>query len=107
MVDVASTPQAGVCLGSRASMSSAQALDRRAAREATRIDGENARSWQLVNALKTDQFDTAHLGRADQIILDMEDAVAGSLKEQARQNVVGWLKVGWLKVGWLKVGWLK
>jgi citrate lyase subunit beta / citryl-CoA lyase len=75
--------------------------DRRAAREATRVEGHNARSWQLVNALRVDDYDHAHLGRADQVILDVEDAVDGSLKDQARHHVVDWLKAGgraWVRI---------
>lgn len=73
----------------------------RAAREATRVDDAQARSWQLVNALRTEEFDKAHLGKSDQIILDMEDAVDDSLKHVARENVVGWLKGGgsaWVRI---------
>lgn len=83
--------------------------DRRAAREATRVDGENARAWQLVSALATDAFDAAQLGRADQVILDMEDAIDGSLKDRARENVVGWLTGGgsaWVRINdWTTDDW--
>lgn len=83
--------------------------EKRAHREAVRVDDANARSWQLVNALWTDQFDAAHLGRADQIILDMEDAVDGSLKPQARENVVTWLAGGgraWVRINdWTTADW--
>lgn len=88
---------------------STEMADRRAAREDARIDGENGRSWQLINALKVADFDAAQLGRADQIILDMEDAVDGSLKQTARENVVGWLKEGgsaWVRVNdWTTEDW--
>jgi citrate lyase subunit beta/citryl-CoA lyase len=83
--------------------------ERRTAREAQRVDGQNARSWQLVSALEVDAFDTAQLGRADQIILDMEDAIDGSLKEQARQAVVEWLRGGgsaWVRINdWTTLDW--
>jgi len=83
--------------------------DRRAAREATRIGGHDARSWQLVSALDVEAFDEAQLGRADQIILDMEDAIDASLKGQARQNVVRWLEGGgraWVRINdWTTVDW--
>jgi citrate lyase subunit beta / citryl-CoA lyase len=90
--------------------SNSTALDqRRAAREATRVGGENARSWQLVSALQTNRFDLAQLGRADQIVLDLEDAIDGSLKRQARENVVGWLQGGgsaWVRINdWTTVDW--
>jgi citrate lyase subunit beta / citryl-CoA lyase len=83
--------------------------DQRATRESTRVDGQNARSWQLVSALHVEAFDAAQLGRADQIILDMEDAVDGSLKDQARKNVVDWLRgggSGWVRINdWTSVEW--
>ena len=75
--------------------------DRLAAREAKRIDAENSRSWQLVNARSVDVFETAQLGRADQIILDLEDAVDPALKAEARAGVVEWLTSGgsaWVRV---------
>ncbi|UDY23420.1 HpcH/HpaI aldolase/citrate lyase family protein [Nocardioides sp. Kera G14] len=74
---------------------------KRAHREAIRVDDANSRSWQLVNALRTDLFDAAHLGRADQIILDLEDAVDDALKDQARSNVIEWLRGGgraWVRI---------
>ncbi|WP_300683595.1 aldolase/citrate lyase family protein [Nocardioides sp.] len=83
--------------------------EKRAHRESVRVDDANARSWQLVNALWVDQFDDAHLGRADQIILDMEDAVDGSLKATARENVVNWLRGGgraWVRINdWTTPDW--
>jgi len=83
--------------------------ERRSSRESTRVEGANARSWQLVSALHTETFDTAQLGRADQIILDMEDAIDGSLKDVARANVVGWLRDGgeaWVRINdWTTVDW--
>ena len=82
---------------------------RRAARESTRVDGENARSWQLVSALREDVFDAAMLGRADQIVLDLEDAIDASFKEAAREKVVTWLSSGgraWVRINdWTTVDW--
>lgn len=75
--------------------------DRRVRRESVRVESANARSWQLVNALHDEQYDAAHLGRADQIILDLEDAVDSSLKDRARQSVVTWLKDG--GHGWIRI----
>lgn len=75
--------------------------DRRTARDATRVEGRNARSWQLVSALRTEVFDAAELGPADQVILDMEDAIDGSFKDAARENVVRWLTDGgsaWVRI---------
>lgn len=83
--------------------------ERRAAREQTRVDGHNARSWQLVSALRVDSFDEAQLGRADQVILDLEDAINSSLKDQARTNVVDWLSAGgraWVRINdWTTLDW--
>lgn len=83
--------------------------ERRSTREATRVEGGNARSWQLVSALHTETFDVAQLGRADQVILDMEDAIDGSLKDVARENVTGWLRAGgraWVRINdWTTVDW--
>jgi len=84
--------------------------ERRAAREGARVDGENARSWQLVSAaLSHETFDAAQLGHADQIILDMEDAIDGSLKQRARENVVAWLTSGgsaWVRINdWTTPEW--
>lgn len=90
-------------------MTSTALDERRTTREASRVDGENARSWQLVSALKAEAFDEAQLGRADQVILDMEDAIDGSLKDQAREKVVGWLRGGgsaWVRINdWTTLDW--
>ncbi len=82
-------------------MSSLPPTERLAAREATRVDGQNARSWQLVNARSVELFDAAQLGRADQIILDLEDAVDPLLKAEARAGVIEWLSAGgsaWVRI---------
>lgn len=74
---------------------------RRAARERDRVDPAHARSWQLVNALWADQYDAAQLGRADAVILDIEDAVDDSKKDLARGQVVDWLGGGgtaWVRI---------
>jgi citrate lyase subunit beta / citryl-CoA lyase len=74
---------------------------KRAERESMRVDSGNARSWQLVSALRTEQFDVAQLGHADAIILDIEDAIDDSYKESARAGVVSWLSDGgsaWVRV---------
>jgi citrate lyase subunit beta / citryl-CoA lyase len=83
--------------------------DKRRRREATRVDGENARSWLLVPATSPGRFDDAQLSRADQIVLDIEDAVDGSRKEAARDDVVAWLSTGgraWVRINdWSTVYW--
>ncbi|ARC57666.1 Citrate lyase subunit beta-like protein [Frondihabitans sp. 762G35] len=66
-----------------------------------RPDPEIARSWLLVNATQTDRFDAAARSRADQIVLDIEDAVDPKAKPEARQGVVDWLEKGgraWVRI---------
>ena len=58
------------------------------------IPAEIARSWLLVNAMITELFDQSAVSRADAIILDIEDAVDPSQKNQARGNVIDWLSGG-------------
>ena len=65
------------------------------------VSAEIARSWLLVTATKPEEFDRAESSRADQIILDIEDAVDPGLKPQARQDVAGWLTGG--GNGWVRV----
>jgi citrate lyase subunit beta/citryl-CoA lyase len=65
------------------------------------IPAEIARSWLLVNAMKTDLFDQSAISRADSIILDIEDAVDPSQKDRARGHVVDWLSGGgkaWVRI---------
>jgi citrate lyase subunit beta/citryl-CoA lyase len=65
------------------------------------IPAEIARSWLLVNAMKTELFDQSAVSRADSIILDIEDAVDPSQKDVARENVVNWLAGGgraWVRI---------
>jgi citrate lyase subunit beta/citryl-CoA lyase len=65
------------------------------------IPAEIARSWLLVSATRTDQFDVAARSRADQIVLDIEDAVDPKLKPQARTDVIDWLSGG--GSGWVRI----
>ena len=65
------------------------------------IPADLARSWLLVNAMKTELFDQSAVSRADAIILDIEDAVDPSQKDKARVNVVDWLTAGgsaWVRI---------
>ncbi|GAA1857870.1 HpcH/HpaI aldolase/citrate lyase family protein [Myceligenerans crystallogenes] len=74
---------------------------RRAVREKTRVAPDYARSWLLLSAMRTDAFDDAQLSRADQIILDCEDAIDESLKDEARGRVTEWLRGGgtaWVRI---------
>lgn len=66
------------------------------------VSPEIARSWLLVNATKTDTFDAAFTSRADQIVLDIEDAVDPKAKPEARTDVAAWLGVesnrAWVRI---------
>jgi citrate lyase subunit beta/citryl-CoA lyase len=55
------------------------------------VGPEDARSWLLVNGSRTDLFDAAQKSRADQIVLDIEDAVDPANKAKARAGVIEWL----------------
>ncbi|MGV8882020.1 MAG: HpcH/HpaI aldolase/citrate lyase family protein [Rhodoglobus sp.] len=65
------------------------------------ISAEISRSWLLVAATKPDTFDSAEKSRADQIILDVEDAVDPKLKPQALGDVANWLSSG--GSGWVRI----
>ncbi|WP_022885451.1 HpcH/HpaI aldolase/citrate lyase family protein [Glaciibacter superstes] len=65
------------------------------------IAPEIARSWLLVSGIRTNDFDTAANSRADQIILDIEDAVDPKLKTGARASVIDWLTAG--GSGWVRI----
>ncbi|MCP2266817.1 citrate lyase subunit beta / citryl-CoA lyase [Promicromonospora thailandica] len=74
---------------------------RRAAREKSRVAPDYARAWLLLSAMRTELFDKAQLSRADQVILDCEDAIDDSLKDEARENVIRWIKSGgcaWVRI---------
>jgi citrate lyase subunit beta / citryl-CoA lyase len=65
------------------------------------VSAEIARSWLLVAATRPESFDAAEQSRADQIILDVEDAVDPGLKDHARADVVDWLSKGgsaWVRI---------
>ncbi|PWJ47220.1 citrate lyase subunit beta / citryl-CoA lyase [Quadrisphaera granulorum] len=55
------------------------------------VDAKIARSWLLVNAGRPETFEPAAASRADQIILDIEDAVDPAYKAEARRTVIDWL----------------
>jgi len=65
------------------------------------VSAEIARSWLLVAATRPETFDAAEQSRADQIILDIEDAVDPRLKDKARSDVVDWLSAG--GSGWVRI----
>ena len=66
------------------------------------VDPGIARSWLLVNGARTELFDEAHESRADQIVLDIEDAVDPARKPDARADVVEWLSApgnrAWVRI---------
>lgn len=65
------------------------------------VSAEISRSWLLVAGTRPETFDAAEASRADQIILDIEDAVDPGLKPKAREDVVGWLAGGgsaWVRI---------
>ncbi len=57
----------------------------------TRVGPADARSWLLVNGAHPDLFDERYASRADQVVLDIEDAVDPARKDEARAGVVAWL----------------
>lgn len=65
------------------------------------MPGEIARSWLLVSANRTEQFDQAERSRADQIVLDLEDAIDPKHKSTARDGVTSWLAGG--GEGWVRI----
>jgi citrate lyase subunit beta / citryl-CoA lyase len=66
------------------------------------VGPEDARSWLLVNGARTDLFDAAHRSRADQVVLDIEDAVDPANKAEARAGVIDWLSGG-EKKAWVRI----
>ncbi|AOY55518.1 HpcH/HpaI aldolase/citrate lyase family protein [Candidatus Rhodoluna planktonica] len=65
------------------------------------VAADISRSWLLVNGMHEERFDVAKRSRADQIILDIEDAVDPSLKSTAREKVINWLNDG--GEGWVRI----
>lgn len=66
-----------------------------------KVDPSIARSWLLVNGARAELFDKAAQSRADQMVLDIEDAVDPKNKAAAREDVAGWLDNGgkaWVRV---------
>lgn len=56
------------------------------------VNAELSRSWLLVSAAAGEQaFDRARASRADQVVIDLEDAVDPARKAAARQVLCAWL----------------
>lgn len=72
-----------------------------------KIAPEISRSWLLVNSLRSEQLEAIGESRADQVVIDIEDAVDPSNKEAAREAVVGWLNKGraWVRVNDANTSW--
>lgn len=90
----------GVGIETTAAAAPPAATGARAARRAS-VAPDIARSWLLVAATRPSSFDSARASRADQIVLDLEDAVDPKLKAQARADVVLWLAGGgsaWVRI---------
>lgn len=66
----------------------------------THVSPHIARTWLLVSGRASADFDSAQQSRADQIILDIEDAVDPSNKDAARDQVAAWLLSGqaWVRI---------
>lgn len=65
------------------------------------IPAEISRSWLLVPGTKPEIFSKAASSRADQIVLDIEDAVDPKLKPKALEDVAQWLEAGgkaWVRI---------
>lgn len=66
------------------------------------IDYSLSRSWLLVNGDRPGDFADATASEADQVIFDLEDAVAPARKASARERVADWLaragNSGWVRI---------
>lgn len=60
-----------------------------------------AATWLFVPGSRPDRFAKAAASDADEVICDLEDAVAPDEKEQARADVVAWLRGG--GSGWVRL----
>jgi citrate lyase subunit beta/citryl-CoA lyase len=66
----------------------------------SRVWPEFARSWLLLNATRLHTVEDAQRSAVDQVILDLEDAVAPQHKPEAREDVARWLEheVAWVRI---------
>jgi citrate lyase subunit beta/citryl-CoA lyase len=67
-----------------------------------------ARTWLFVPGDRPDRFDKASASAADEIILDLEDAVGPERKSRARRDVEWWLThggVGWVRINGVDTQW--
>ncbi|GLK16725.1 HpcH/HpaI aldolase/citrate lyase family protein [Herbiconiux flava] len=71
------------------------------AAERHEVPAEISRSWLLLSARRTDDFDRASRSRADQLVLDLEDAIDPKHKDSSRDDVAAWLSGGgsaWVRI---------
>ncbi len=61
----------------------------------------DAVTWLFVPGSRPDRFEKAVASGADEVVLDLEDAVAPDSKDEARSSVAGWLGTG--GSGWVRV----
>lgn len=69
---------------------------------------EGAVTWLFVPGSRDDRFERAAAAGADEIILDLEDAVAPDAKDRARRGVASWLDgpgTGWVRVNGTGTAW--
>lgn len=65
------------------------------------MSARTAVTWLFVPGSRADRFARAAGAGADEVIVDLEDAVAPSAKTAARDHVVAWL--GGPGVGWVRI----
>ncbi|WKU03554.1 CoA ester lyase [Micromonospora sp. HUAS LYJ1] len=71
-------------------------------------DSARARSWLFVPGSRAERFAKATASGADQVILDLEDAVDAGVKDRARDDVVEWLRRGghaWVRTNGVATRW--
>jgi citrate lyase subunit beta/citryl-CoA lyase len=65
-------------------------------------------TWLFVPGNREDRFERAAVSGADEVILDLEDAVAARAKDAARHQVGSWLDgrgAGWVRVNAIGTAW--
>jgi len=69
----------------------------------THPSAELARSWLLVNAARPEAIERGLMSSADQIVLDVEDAVDPAQKDRARERVAHRLAEGVPRPVWVRI----
>jgi citrate lyase subunit beta/citryl-CoA lyase len=72
------------------------------------VTASSAATWLFVPGDRPDRFDKAVASGADEVILDLEDAVRAESKDHARAAVVAWLDGGgsaWVRVNAQSTPW--